>query len=106
MSKMKKVKNSAVLDQNNDHYDPDTNLNTGKQKAVVMKGGKPVAIDETYNEEYDEENEKTEIDKMIDNSMKVKMNKLPDMLKPEEVEKEIPTKKVLKTNTKVRRIKE
>ena len=40
--KMKNINNAAILDQNNDVYDPDTQHNTGGGAVVVIQGGKPV----------------------------------------------------------------
>ncbi len=40
----KAINGGAVYDPNNEYYDADKDLNTGRQKAVVMVGGVPKAV--------------------------------------------------------------
>lgn len=41
---IKRIDQAAMVDPNNDHYDPENNLNTGDSPSVVIINGKPVQV--------------------------------------------------------------
>lgn len=74
---IKKLHDAAIVDKNNDIYDPDTNHNTGGSKVVIMRGGKPVLAGSKEAKEAEAEQNKTD-DEVVESSTRT--TALPDML--------------------------
>ncbi len=132
MSVNKQIDGGMVYDPNNDYYNPDVNLNTGQQKAVVMVGGVAKVVssnnagepdltlaeeikslteteeEKSARETKEAEKELKEVDLMLEQNRNVKVTQLPDDVMIEEtviVDKKS-SKGPLKERKPISRIKE